>query len=80
MIPGIQDQPALKRETAGEWFAKQPDSIKKQMMSGVAFEAYKAGRVELRDFVGLHRSRKWGDQYHELSFKRALAGEGEFPG
>lgn len=78
-VPGVQDQPAPKRETAGQWFAKQPDSVKREMMSGSAFDAYKAGKVDLRDFVGLAKSSKWGDQYHELSLRRALNKEASFP-
>lgn len=75
----IKGEPPRQRETAAEWFAKQPDSVKRQSMTADELEAFNAGRVSLRDFVGRTDSEKWGSSYHQLSLKRALAGEGKFP-
>ncbi len=68
-------------EKGTDWFAKQPAAVQKAVLDGEGeFEAYKAGKVRLEDFTGLRRSAKWGDSYQALGLKRALAGEGEFPG
>lgn len=78
-IPRIKGQPPRQRETAAQWFAKQPDSVKRQSMTDDELEAFNAGLVTLQDFVGRTDSEKWGSSYHQLSLKRALAGEGKFP-
>jgi len=39
----------------------------------------KAGDLKLEDFVGLIRNPLWGDSYAQLSVRRALAGESQFP-
>lgn len=71
MIPVIPSIPT-RAETAGEWFAKQPDSVKRQMMSGKAFDLYKRGEITLADFKGERRSRKWGASTYERSVKEIL--------
>jgi hypothetical protein len=60
------------RELGAQWFEKQPDEVKQAMMSKVAFEAYQKGEVTLQDFVGIKRSRVWGETRYERSFKDAL--------
>jgi SPP1 gp7 family putative phage head morphogenesis protein len=79
MVPEIKGEPPRQRETAAEWFAKQPDSVKRESMTDDELEAFNAGRVTLRDFVGRTDSEKWGPSYHQLSLKQALAGKGKFP-
>lgn len=77
----IEGQQPSRRETAGQWFERQSDAVKREIAgTDAGFEALKSGKVTLRDFVGLSRSRKWGQSYYQLGVKRALAGEGEFPG
>jgi len=78
-IPRIKGQPPRQRETAAQWFAKQPDSVKRQSMTDDELEAFNEGKVSLQGFVGRTDSEKWGTSYHQLSLKRALAGEGKFP-
>lgn len=73
MIPLIPSIPT-RAETAGEWFAKQPDSVKRQMMSGNAFDLFKQGKIKLADFKGERRSRKWGASTYERSVKE-ITGE-----
>ena len=53
-------------ETGAEWFAKQPASVQREMMGDEAYKAYKAGRVTLDDFVGVRKSRTWGDAVVEV--------------
>ena len=79
MTPVIDDAPH-RRETGAQWFTRQPDSVKREMMGESSFAALKSGKVKLQDFVGRSDSRKWGRSYYELSLKRALAGEARFPG
>jgi SPP1 gp7 family putative phage head morphogenesis protein len=76
-IPAIA--PPKARQTGEQWFNQQPDEVQRQMMSGVAFDAFKAGKISLRDFVGRADSRKWGQAYYELSYKRAANGDAKFP-
>ena len=67
--PGYVPPP---RETGAPWFAQQPDEVQAKMMSKVALEAYSRGAVKLQDFVGVKRSRVWGEMRYERSFKDAL--------
>jgi SPP1 gp7 family putative phage head morphogenesis protein len=57
------------RETGAQWFERQPDEVKAAMMSHVAFEALKRGEVTLQDFVGVRRSRVWGETRYERSWR-----------
>jgi SPP1 gp7 family putative phage head morphogenesis protein len=75
----LKGEAPRQRETAGQWFMKQPDSVKEQVLPKNAVAALNAGEVSLTDFVGRTDSEKWGSSYHQLSLKRALAGEGKFP-
>lgn len=62
------------------WFNKQPADVQKDIIgTDVGYKALKNGDLTLKDFVGLQRNPLWGDAYHQLSVKRALAGEGQFP-
>jgi hypothetical protein len=73
MTPVLESSP-VRAETAGQWFAKQPDSVKREMMSGIAFDLYKQGRISLADFKGEKRNRKWGPVTYERSVKEILEG------
>ncbi len=77
--PVLKGEPPRQRETAAQWFAKQPDSVKRNSMTDAELDAYNAGLVSLQDFVGRTDSEKWGTSYHQLSLKRAMSGEGKFP-
>lgn len=69
----ITDSAPVRAETAGQWFAKQSDAVKREMMSGKAFDLYKQGKIKLNDFKGEGRSRKWGAYTYERSVKEILA-------
>lgn len=73
MIPLIKDMTLPRKETAEQWFLKQHDAVKRQMMSGIAFDALKAGKVKLKDFEGEGRSRKWGAYTYERSMREIMA-------
>lgn len=57
------------RELGAQWFERQPDEVKAAMMSKVAFAAYQRGEVTLQNFVGVKRSRVWGEMRYERSFR-----------
>lgn len=78
----IKGQPSPVPESGSAWFAKQPRRIQQEILadSPAALDAYRAGEVRLEDFVGRRESVQWGPSYQQLSLRRALAGEGRFPG
>jgi SPP1 gp7 family putative phage head morphogenesis protein len=64
-----------------DWFERQDAETKRAIIgTDKGYELYKRGELKLGDFVGLKRDPRWGDTYHQLSVKRAVAGEGQFPG
>lgn len=80
-LPSVKGMPSPITETGREWFAKQDLKTQADILgSKEAAEAYSAGKLRLEDFVGLQRNPIWGDSYHQIGLKRALAGEGAFPG
>ncbi|MDQ3653873.1 MAG: phage minor head protein [Chloroflexota bacterium] len=61
-------------QSGAEWFAAQPESVQRRMLpSAAAFDAFKAGRVQLGDFVGTRRSRTWGTSVFQRSGRDVLA-------
>ena len=64
---------AANYQTGTEWFNALPDDQQRQMMSGKAFELYKAGDITLQDFEGEKKSRKWGVSTYERNVKEILA-------
>lgn len=77
MIPGVKGVTVDKGST---WFNKQDAETQKAIIGTKSgYAALKAGELKLQDFVGLERNPVWGDSYHQLSVKRAFAGEGQFP-
>jgi hypothetical protein len=77
LIPGIKGVSPDKGTT---WFNKQDAETQKDIIGTESgYKALKSGELTLKDFVGLDRNPLWGDSYHQLSVKRALAGEAQFP-
>ena len=72
VIAPMTDSSPVRAEAASKWFEKQPDSVKRQMMSGIAFDLYKQGKIKLADFKGDGHSRKWGPYTYERSVKEIL--------
>lgn len=60
-------------ETGAQWFARQPASVQREMLGDEGYTAYKSGKVTLDDFVGVRKSRVWGDQVKTVNLKGALA-------
>jgi len=60
-------------ETGPEWLAKQHAEKQRKMFATTkAYEAYRAGDVTLDNFVGVSRSRVWGDAVFQKSGKQAM--------
>lgn len=79
-IPGTKDSPP-PLEKGTEWFAKQDEATQRAILvNNATFNAYKDGKIALQDLVGRRIDPRWGSTYHHLSLKRALNGEGKFPG
>jgi hypothetical protein len=78
MIPAVR---TVQVDKGVDWFDEQPEDVQREIIgTDAGFQAFKEGKLKLPDFVGLERDAIWGDSYHQLSVKRALAGEGQFPG
>ena len=78
MIPAVE---GVEVDKGADWFKKQPAKVQKEIIGTKAgYQALKSGALQIEDFVGLRRNPAWGDNYHQLSVKQALAGAGKFPG
>jgi SPP1 gp7 family putative phage head morphogenesis protein len=78
LLPGIK---SVKVDRGTDWFDEQDEQTQRDILgTDAGFEAFKSGKLKLEDFVGLERDAQWGDSFHQLSVKRALAGEANFPG
>ncbi len=73
MAPAVKGVPRPLRETGAEWFEKQDEATQRKVLGNAGYEAYKAGAVELQDFVGQRWSRDWGTTRYARSLKSALA-------
>lgn len=63
---GIDAPDVEPGEDGAAWFARQPADVQREML-GDAYADYKAGRVTLADFVGVRKSRTWGDAVVEVN-------------
>jgi hypothetical protein len=55
-----------------DWFAALPEDDQRQRMGHAAYEAMRAGRVQLRDFVQLRQDPLFGQVVTEASLKGLL--------
>lgn len=70
----------LNVDSGVDWFEKQPAEVQRAILgTDKGYELYRRGELKLEDFVGLKRDPRWGETYHQLSVKRAVNGEGQFP-
>jgi len=78
LVPAVE---GVEVDRGVDWFKRQPASVQRDILgTQIGYDAVKSGALKIEDFVGLKRNPFWGDNYHQLSVKRALAGEGKFPG
>lgn len=70
------DVPDLEpRTTATDWFNGLPETEQRQFFTAAAWRAYQDGAVGLTDFIGLQKSKDWGDAYVERSLKDILGND-----
>jgi SPP1 gp7 family putative phage head morphogenesis protein len=63
-------------ESAAEWFAKLSEGAQRDMLKG-GYEAYRAGKIALLDFVGFKTSAAWGTTPYQRPLKEILVSTGE---
>jgi len=71
---GFKGIPEARRqiETGADLFEKLPDADKEKVLGKAGFQAYKAGKLKLGDFVGRKRSREWGSMRYTRSLRDIL--------
>jgi SPP1 gp7 family putative phage head morphogenesis protein len=63
VIDGVQRRP---RVIGTDWFDRQPDHVKEEMLGDAEFDAYQNGKVDLKDFVGWKTDLGFGKSvYHK---------------
>lgn len=73
ILPIIKGLPRRKRTIGSDWFAEQPDEIKKEILGTESFDAYKKGDVELKDFVGWKNDKRFGRSVYRKPLAKILA-------
>lgn len=76
---GIPETGPSTVEPGAAWFARQPEEMQLEVLGRKGLAAYKAGRVQLEDFVGKGKSEKWGKMLYQRSLKAALAAASPAP-
>lgn len=74
------DEPVVNRESGAEWFERQPEAVKREMMGDRAYGLYRAGKLTLEDFEGMRHSRTWGEQSYERTVSEILADDAKHAG
>lgn len=67
---GMPEQPPI--QSGQSQFLMLPAAEQRRIMGEAAYRAWKAGAVELDDFVGVKRSAEWGDTHHTRSLREIL--------
>ena len=68
------DAPLPDIETGAQWFAKQPDEVKQEMMPAVAWDDFQSGRITLKDFEGRKFHPRWGESVYQRSYREIERG------
>ncbi len=59
-------------QTGEEWFSSLPEERQRAQMGDSAFELWRGGRIDLRDFVQPYQDRVFGEMVREASVKGML--------
>jgi SPP1 gp7 family putative phage head morphogenesis protein len=59
-------------ETGPEWFARQEPGLQRQVLGAAKFEAFREGKFELKDLVGVSHSERWGVSRYERPLSAIL--------
>lgn len=54
-------------ETGEAWFARQDHATQKKILGLEAYRAFRAGHLQLADFIGRKRQSEWGRPYYRRS-------------
>lgn len=68
-VPDVQDGPQLQMTAGPELFARQPAYVQRAVLGPGKYAAWKDGRFDLADLVGIRQDATWG----EVRFERPLA-------
>jgi SPP1 gp7 family putative phage head morphogenesis protein len=73
LIPVIIGVMRPPRELGAEWFDRQPDDVKENILGVDGLAAYKEGLVQLKDFVGYATSKEFGRRVYTRPLIQVLA-------
>ena len=68
----IEEPPPAVEDNAREWFESQPEAMQRQMMGPGKYEAWKAGKFDLRDLTTTGEHPAWGEIRVETPLKDLL--------
>lgn len=71
-IPGVEDGPRLNVEPGPDVFARQPQSVQRQVLGPAKFQAWSDGLFRLPDLVGKGAHPQWGPTRFELPLADVL--------
>ena len=71
LVDGVE---LRERKTGEEWFAEQDEEVQRAVLGDAGFEAYRDGKVKLRDFVTAEPvpDETWGPAYRRRSLSEIL--------
>ena len=75
MVPIVEGSELPARETGADWFARQDPATQDKILGPVGGHAYRAGRLELEDWVGQKHSPDWGTTRYARSLRQILGPE-----
>jgi uncharacterized membrane protein len=75
---GIEGMPEPAPIQTGESkFLMLPAESQRRILGAAGYRAWKAGAVDLQDFVGVRHSTQWGDTHYHRSLKEILGPDAE---
>ena len=72
--PIVKGATLPKRQTGAEWFAEQDEATQRRVLGNNGYEVWRAGAVDLHDFVGQKRSAAWGTTRYARSATEVMNG------
>jgi uncharacterized protein with gpF-like domain len=75
----IEGLPAPKRTIGNDWFESQTDDVKRQILGGENFKAYKKHNLTLNDFVAFKTDARFGESVTRKPLAKILADREQMP-
>jgi SPP1 gp7 family putative phage head morphogenesis protein len=69
-IDGMREQPPI--QSGESQFLMLPAKDQRAILGDASYRAWKAGAVDLQDFVGVKRSAEWGETHYHRSLREIL--------